>query len=290
MKMPDIAFFVREAFKGLRLHLAANIISALCIALAFISLSFLVGAWWNLEHILEVARSEAEIVLYLEEETSLEEAEVMSGHLQSQAGVLSTRVVTAEESMDRIQTLLGPGLEIMEVLEGYNPFSPSIEVGVDPEAAPAVVAAARALPGVEAVRDNEEILVPLANLTSTVRWMGTVASLTVALISLALVSHIVRLGISARREEMQTLRLMGASEGFVSVPFILEGAILGGLGAVTSLLTITIAGPGIYRLLHTSLPFMPLVAWENLFTALVYIVLVLGLAAGTLGGLISLRS
>ncbi len=290
MRMPDVGFFVREAFKGLRLHLTANIISVLCIALAFLSLSFLVGAWSNMEHILEVARAEAEIVLYLTEESSIEEAEAVSDVLMSQEGVLSTRIVTAEESLERIQSLIGPGLDIMEVLEGYNPFTPSVEVGVEPEVVVEVAAAARALPGVDAVRDNEEILGPLANLTQTVRWMGMVTTLAVALISLALVSHIVRLGIAARREEMRTLRLMGASEWFVSLPFVLEGAILGGLGAVTSLVTITAAGPGIYRLVHTSLPFMPLVAWESLFMLLVSIVLTLGFVAGILGGLISLRT
>jgi cell division transport system permease protein len=286
----SVVFFIREAFKGLRLHPTANVVSALCIALALVSLSFLVGGWWNLEHILEVARSEAEIVVYLSDEVSPEHAEAFSESLLSQPGVLSSRVVTAEESLDRVQSLLGPSPDIMEILEGYNPFAPSIEVGVQPESAAGVAAAVRANPAVATVRDNEEILGPLSSLTTSVRWMGVVASLSVGLVCLALVSHIVRLGISARSEEMHTLRLMGASEWFVSVPFIVEGAILGGVGALTALLCVALAGPGIYRLLGASLPFMPLVEWESLISLLAAIVLVLGLAAGTMGSLISLRS
>jgi hypothetical protein len=59
---------------------------------------------------------------------------------------------------------------------------------------------------------------------------------------------------------------------------------------LTALLCVALAGPGIYRLLGASLPFMPLVEWESLISLLAAIVLVLGLVAGTLGSLISLRS
>lgn len=290
MRFADLSFFIREAFRGIRLQRTSNIVSAACIALAFVSLSLVVGFWANMEHMLDAARSEAEIVIYLAEDATTADADAVSDVLASHPAVWSLKIVTPEETFIRVEQLLGPGLDLTEVLEGFNPFSPSLEVGVSPEDAAEVAGIARGLPRVEVVRDNEEILGRLASLTSVVRWLGAVATLTVVLITLALVSHIIRLGISARREEMETLRLLGASESFLAAPFIIEGAVLGASGAVICLLAISGAGPWLYGLLNSSLPFIPLVSPSGLFRLLASAVSALGLTAGILGSLISVRS
>ncbi len=290
MRLADLSFFVREAFRGMRLQRTSNIVSAACIALAFVSLSLVVGFWANMEYMLEAARSEAEIVIYLAEDATTADADALSDVLSSHPSVWSVQVVTPEETFIQVERLLGPGLNLGEVLEGFNPFSPSLEVGVSPEDAGEVAGMARGLGGVEAVRDNEEVLKRLASLTTAVRWVGAVAMLTVVLITLALVSHIIRLGISARREEMETLRLLGASESFLAMPFIIEGAVLGASGAVICLAVLGGAGPWLYGMLHASLPFIPLVSPAVLFRLLASAISILGLTAGILGSLISVRS
>ncbi len=290
MKGLDIRFFVVEAFRSLRLHLAANAISVICIALALLTLGCLIGAWWNLEHLLGVANADAQIVVYLTDGSTTRDAEILAELLASQAGVDETRVVGSEESMNRVEALLGTGFDLAELLEGQNPFPPSVEVSVTPEEGTRIARFARGLRGVDLIRDNEEILAPLANLTRAVRWMGLVASVAVAVMVLALASHMVRLGISARREEMETLRLMGASEGFVSAPFLLEGGLVGGLGSVTAIVILAFVSPRLYALMHSSLPFLPLLPWADVFQRLSPVLLALGIASGTLGGLVSLKS
>jgi len=288
--MRDPLFFLREAAKGLSLHPGANIVSVICIALALLSLTLVVAGGTNLDHALEVTRGEAEIVVYLAEDIGLDEARALGTRLVEESGARHHNVVTPEETVDRIEALLGSDFDILEILEGFNPFTMSLEVSVDADEAALVAARARTLPGVEVVRDNEEILAPLAALANVARWLGLVASVAVAAITLILVSHIVRLGISARREEIETLRLLGASEWFVSIPFLLEGAILGGLGASACLLTLFFGGPVAYGALRTAMPFMPLVPWDHLLTGLISVTAGLGLVSGTLGAAVALRS
>lgn len=290
MSLADLPFFLREAIKGLKFHWTANVISVVCIFLALLSLSFLVTGWANLEHLLERARDEAEIVVYLREEATSDEAESLAAQLLTRPGVETADPVTPEETASRIQDLLGSEIDILEVLEGQNPFTYSVAVGVTPEQAPEVARFAMGLPGVEAVRDNEEILTPLARITALVRWAGTVVTLAVGLVSVALVSHIVRLGISARQREIETFRLLGASEWFVSTPFILEGALLGLAGSALCLATTVLAGPALYELLETSLPFFPLADWGSVLGSLSLLVLALGFGAGILGAAVSLRT
>jgi cell division transport system permease protein len=285
-----LGYFTGEALRALRLHAVANLVSVACVTLALLTLSFFLGAWWNLEHLLEVARAESQIVVYLYEGTTEEDAIALAGSLAEGPGVHGTRVVTGEESLSRIQAMLGSGIDMAGILEGYNPFPPSVEVSVLPERAREIAAFARNLRGVDAVRDNEEILQPLARLTRAIRWIGTVASLAVVTAVLALVSHMVRLGIAARRQDMETLRLMGASEWFLAAPFLLEGVAIGALGGLLSLAAVAILWPGAYGLVGSSLPFLPLLDWAEVFWRLGPLLLCLGLASGLLGSVISLKS
>jgi len=286
----QILFFLREALRSLRLHAAANVISVVCISLALISLSFIVGTWSNLEHILDSLRTEAEIVVYLREDISHDGARDVSEVMASHDGVLNTRVVTPDETVTRIENLLGIEFDILDMLDGYNPFTYSIEVGVDPVHAAGVASFAAELRGVDGVRDNEQILEPLARITTAARWIGGVLTLAVGAVSVVLVSHIVRLGIAARSEEIETLRLLGASEGFVAIPFILEGALLGALGSAFCLALLTAAGPSIYQLIQSALPFMPLLPAGVLFGQLATLIVGIGVGAGIFGSLVSVRS
>ncbi len=290
MRLSDLPFFIGEAVKGLRLHRSANVISVLCIALALISLSFLLGTWSNLEHILEVARGEAEIVVYLNERVDRPQAENLKTDILALSGADRASIISPEETLDRMEALLGPDLDILDLLEGYNPFTLSLEVGVTPEAAPEVARVARRLPGVDLVRDNEEILAPLARIITVVRWLGLAALIAVVLTILVLVSHLIRLGMVARREEIETLRLLGASETFVAFPFVLEGLILGLGGAAISIFLIGVIGTWGYDLLRSILPFMPWVRWEALFSPIALILGVLGLVSGFLGAAVALRA
>jgi len=285
-----MGYFIAEALRALRLHAVANLVSVACVTLALLTLSFFLGAWWNLEHLLEIARAESQIVVYLYEDATEEDALALAGILAESPGVHDTRVVTGEESLSRIQAMLGSGIDMVEILEGYNPFPPSLEVSVLPERAREIAAFARNLRGVDAVRDNEEILEPLARVTRAVRWIGTVASLAVVTAVLALVSHMVRLGISARRQDMETLRLMGASEWFLAAPFLLEGVAIGALGGLCSLAAVALLWPGAYGLIGGSLPFLPLLEWTGVFWRLGPLLLGLGLVSGLLGSVISLGS
>ncbi len=290
LHLSEFPFFFREAGKALKLHPASNAISVACISLALLCLGFLVGAGINAERVLDAARAEAEIVIYLSSHASLDDANELLAILKSDPSVTSTRVVTPEESMDRVESILGKGFNLFDLMDDYNPFALAIEVGVLPESAPLVAGTARDLPGVDAVRDNEEVLAPLASITRVARWIGAVVTLAVILVTLVLVSHIVRLSISARSDEMETLRLLGASEWFVSVPFLMEGALLGGMGSLSCLVVSLAAGPGLYGLLQTSLPFLPWVSWVSVFGSIFLVVLPLGILAGTLGSIVALRT
>jgi len=188
-----------------------------------------------------------------------------------------------------MQELLDTEAGLLQAFDGFNPFASFFEVRVVPEQAAQVAEAAASLPGVERVRDNKEVLSRLVSLTWAVKWVGAVVTIAVGVVVMVVISNIVRLGIYSRREEIEIIKLLGASEWFVATPFILEGTIIGGLGGLISILTLLGLYPGLYALLHRSLPFVPFIHWSATLKPLSLIVVALGICFGGLGSTFSVR-
>ena len=280
---------IREAALALKANRGPNLLSLISIALCVLMLGFFIIVWRNMLYLVELVRAEAEITVYLADSISPEQLGFIVTRLSSEPGVAAVEHVTREQALARMKEMLGVEAGLLEAFEGLNPFSAYLEVRVDPQKAGVIAPMVSAMSGVENVRENHEVLERLLALTRLAQWAGITLTIGTALVSVVVVSHIVRLGIHSRRDEIETLRLLGASEGFVKRPFLVEGAALGLGGA---LLAILFAVPA-YRLtalaLTGSLPFLPPVPSGNALAASSLSMAVLGFSCGILGSLIALR-
>lgn len=231
-RLEDQAFPFREALLAIKLNPDSNLLSVASIALCLILLGFFIAGWQNLGHLVQMVRSEAEITVYMEDRAGEEEIGSAAAMLASQPGVLEVNRVTKEQALARMRDLLGKEADILEAFEGVNPFAAYLEVRVVPEYATVVAETAAHFPGVEMVRENREVLARLVSLSRAMVWVGVAVAAATGTAAMVIISHIVRLGIHARREKIETLRLLGATEWLVQAPFVAEGAILGGFGGL----------------------------------------------------------
>ena len=121
-----------------------------------------------------------------------------------------------------------------------NPFPASVEVRVRPEAerdgrAETVVRQVAALPGVADVRYDREWLARLASGLDAVRGAGLALALLMAIAAALTVAAVVRLGLHARRDEIEIMNLVGSPMTFIRGPFVAEGLLQGGIGALLAL-------------------------------------------------------
>ncbi|BDG62434.1 cell division protein FtsX [Caldinitratiruptor microaerophilus] len=285
----DLTFPVREALLSIRLGGAVHALSVASIALSLFLVGLFTAAWLNLDHLVGLVRARAEITVYLKDGAPESAVESVRATLATRPGVRGVRRVSREEALAEMREVLGPEAAILAELEGANPFAAYLAVRVEPEAAPAVAAAAAGLPAVEYVQDNRELIGRLASLSrvATTAGLGLVAAAGV--VALVVVSHVVRLSIHARRDEIETLRLIGASEGFVALPFLLEGVLTGGAGGALAALGLAGLLPLVGAALARTLPFLPLVPWAPVWVASAAVTVALGLLCGGLGSGIALR-
>ena len=290
-RMENVVHHLRETVVLFGTNKVSNLLSLLSTTLVFLFLGLILVGWRASAHWVALIRSEAEIQVFLAVDAGGTQYETARTQLLAIPGVEQVETVSADEAQTRMASLLGGEAGVLSHLE-KNPFRPFLEVRIRLDAAQSVAEAAAKLADVETVRDNREVLDSLIRIEQALRVAGLVFGGAVALFTLVLLSHITRVGVVHNREQIRTLRLLGAPEGHVSAPFFLLGLLLGAGGGV---LAAGILSAGL-RILPGAgsdpIPFLPLPGVDVLARGLLSVLAGTGATLGVLGtasGLVSAR-
>ena len=285
----NIGYYLKETKTIIRLNLLSNILSLFSTGLIFFILAMVISGWWVSSEVIEVIQGEAEINVYFEESLDGVDALQLAKEIKDIEGVREVRVVGQEEAYGRMVEILGEEARVLEFFDD-NPFSPFIEVKIYLDQINPVLEKVVPIKGIEHVRDNREILDRLHNFARVLKLLGYLAVVAVGISTLVIISHMIRLGIYNNREQINTLRLLGAPEAFIAFPFLLVGVLLTlGGGLVASAMS-AFALKQVYAQMAGPLPFIPLPPLEIILGELVLLVTVLSASLGVVGSLLGLSS
>jgi cell division transport system permease protein len=214
-----------------------SLVSVLTIGLAlFLGASFLLGLA-GARALLTSWGAQASVTLYLDRAATDEQARALAHRLRAEEPEADVVYVDRAQALRRLRADLG---DLAGSLDGLveNPLPPTIEI--TPRGAPAAVVrmlAARLsqVPLVADVDFGREWLDKLEALGRGLKTFGAGALLAVLGAALLVVANTIRLAVYARRDEIEIMKLVGATDGYVRVPFLLEGAMQGVLGAAFAL-------------------------------------------------------
>jgi cell division transport system permease protein len=231
-----------------------------------------------------------QVTVYLEDRLEPRVRESLENRLRDDPAVASLAYVSRELALERFRAMFRDLSSLPEDL-GENPFPASIEVNLRPErqSPGEVERLAKAFGDVPGVREIQYDLLWIERLSTGVRLVRAVGAFLGGVLVLAAVftiSNVIRLTIYAREDELDIMRLVGATRAYVKGPFVTEGVIQGGLGGLVASLLLWTALSWLSGNLATSdlLPRATLTLSPEIGAVLV----VLGMAVGLAGSLISL--
>jgi cell division transport system permease protein len=208
--------------------------------------------------------------------------------LEANRLVASVDFVSKAEALERMRKLTP---EIVKNLP-TNPLPDAFEVkahdGADVKAISASLRGSSLPPGVEKIRDGEEVS---DRVVSVAKWMSgsfAVATLVLLISSALLIANTIRLSIFSRRREIEVMKLVGATNWFVRGPFMLEGLICGLFGSVAAVLLLLLGKAVVMSRLGEHIETdSGVAAWS--FTTISLIIVLVGLTVGAVGSGITLR-
>jgi len=282
------------AWNGLKRNRLATIAATVTMTLMLLVLASVLVIRAGLDAALTYADSKIEVVAYLKTSVDAEKAAQVEAQIADIPGVRDTTYISADEALAAFrQRLAERGEPDLTGNLGFNPLPASIEVALDSPLDTARVADALttidAASSISRVIDGRAVAESLTAITSGLRIAGLIVLLGFTGAVLAVVVNALRLAALARSDEIEIMRLVGASVTWIRLPFIIEGVAIGLIGALITLFVFGILSAGIGALMLNLFRVLPLETSAILAGQVAISVLLAGIGLGALGALLSLR-
>lgn len=240
--MTVVGYAFEEAWASLRRSGKSAVISIGTIAIAFVTLGGFLLASVNVQRALDRWLEAAELSVYLVEAVTDETRARLEAYLEAQPAVVAVEFISKSDALERFRADF-PELSDVTSSLSDNPFPASFEVRLRTGQSAGALAdeLARGVAereGVSDVRYDRRWLARLIVIVTGARVAGAVAAGVLMLGAAFTVAAVVRLSLHARRDELEIMQLVGAPFSYIRGPFIVEGLLLGGIGAAVAVAAI----------------------------------------------------
>jgi cell division transport system permease protein len=234
-----LRYFLNVTKNNLWQFRTRNIFSVTIICLSFLTVGIFLSLSNNLRATARELSSNMSIAFYLEEGLSETAVDAIRQETSRPAFVESVRLVPPDEAMERFRASFPDLADVAAGLKG-NPFPPALEVRINAKASAskevvAFVEGMRKRPGVTDVMFNQDWVEKMQGFSRLAGAIGGFLGGILILTSFFIISNVVKLNVFARKNEIEILRMVGATNLFIRIPFWLEGITLGLLGSLLSL-------------------------------------------------------
>lgn len=291
MKLRTFSYFVKEAFKSMRRNGLMTLASISTVALSLFMLGVFLCGVVNLNNMAASLETQVQLSVYLKDDLTTNQIMETGKAVKSQPHIKELKFVTKDQALQDFKSRLGDDQkQMIDSLEGVNPLPNSYIVTFEnPQDVKLAAKELATVPGVESVHYGQDVVDELFKITQIIRIGGIVLIAFLAAATLFIISNTIRLTVFARRKEIAIMKYVGATNGFIRWPFVIEGMLLGCIGGLIAVACTWEFYYFITSEIEQSLAFFPLVPMFPIFYQLAVALLIIGIFVGAIGSAISLR-
>ena len=287
--------FVIFSFKRAWQGFWRNALMSLAATATMVLMLLLLAGFWiintGLLAGLQYTESKVNVVAYLTNTTTERQLEDLIARVEQMPEVTAVDHVSRDEALERFrETRAMQGDEDLTRYLDSNPLQASLEISLrQAERYATVRNRLMAEDVVETVINQVDLVDRVLTVTRVLQTAGAVVLSVIGLIVLFIIVNTIRLAVVARAEEIEIMRLVGASDAFIRWPFVVEGALVGLLGAALALGVLYAAGDHLSSFMFDFFRVVPL-QLGNLARDVTTLVLATGVGLGILGSWVSVRT
>jgi cell division transport system permease protein len=252
-----VAFTLKQAVQGLWRNRVMSFAAAATMAMMLLLLAGLVIVLTVMQLGAVYIEGKVEVRAQLSDGVSQQRVDALTAQLRSLPEVASVGYISKEQALEefRLQRAQAQEDDLSQYV-GFNPFPAQLTIKLqDPKQASEVHQTLDGAVGVVAkVLDDQSDIDKLINLIATLRTVGVVVLGVVGLAVLLIVVNAIRMALMSRAEEIEIMRLVGASDRFIRWPFVVEGLLVGLLAAAVTLGLLTLGSDIISQLVSAAIP------------------------------------
>lgn len=239
-----IPLYFRHALRDIGKNRFVNAVSVITIALSVIITCSFILFFINASDILTLWKKGVRIMAYLYQDVPAEKIPEIQKKISGMYSVEDVRFISKEEAFDVLKQQMKRQSSLLENLK-ENPLPNAFEIRMTAssqtwEKIENLASRIQSIPQIEEVEYGQRWLARFSYIINLFKLSGYVLGILFSVASVFIVANTVRLVLYSRRDEIEIMRLVGASDRFVKVPFYIEGVILGALGGIIGLIVLFI--------------------------------------------------
>ncbi len=296
MRISTLRYTIKQGLKNIVHNKMFSFASIATMAACIFLFGVFYSLMTNFTYIVEKAEEGVAVVVFFDEDATDTQIRNIKTQLESRDDVLEVKYVDAEMAWEEFaKDYFGEDSDAAEGFED-NPLANSDNYEVymkNVESQAELVEFAEGLTGVRKVNKSEIVADALSNVNRLLAYISAAIVSILLIVAIFLISNTVTMGITVRREEIAIMKYIGAKDSFVRAPFILEGMIIGIVGAVIPLIVLYFAYEKTvsfimtkFTVLNNILDFLPV---TDVYKTLLPVGLLLGVGIGFVGSMVTIR-
>lgn len=297
MRISTVGYSMKQGVKNIGRNKMFSIASVATMAACIFLFGLFYAIVMNFNYIVEKAEEGVAITVFFDDDATEREKEDIGEKLEKAEGVLKVKYVSADEAWDKFKDdYFGESGELAEGFKNDNPLANSDNYEVymaDVSKQKDVVSYAETLDGVRKVNKSDVVAKTLTSVNKLVGYISIAIIAILLAVSIFLISNTVTMGITVRREEIAIMKYIGAKDGFVRAPFVIEGLLIGVVGALIPLVLLYFMYDKAvayvmtrFSLLNNIIDFLPV---AHVYRTLLPVGIALGVGIGFVGSFFTIR-
>ncbi len=236
-KSSNFKYFVSEGCKSYTKNGLMSLASTIIVVASLMVLGIYLLFSMNINSVAKQLESECEIRAYVNEKIDADSLEMqdMENIIKSIENVDDVDFYSKEKALEEYREELGDEASVLDGLEGDNPLRDSFKITLyDLELAGETAKAISKVDGIAKVNDNQTSMNKLVNVTKVIKNISFWFMLFLSAIAIFIISNTIKITLFARRRDINIMKYLGATNSFISWPYIIEGVVIGMVGAAIS--------------------------------------------------------
>ena len=288
MKYNILGYLIGEGFSNVFKNKKSTGASLMIMCATMIIFGVFLILGENINHFVKEVESAQGIQVFVKNEATQEQVEELGEKIRAVEGVSTTEFVSKEEALNQMKERFGDKQDLLEGYEGENNiFTASYVVTLtDLNMSKDVQNQIQTFENAKKITSKDETVTTLIDLANGIKIVTGVILVLLVVISIFIIANTIKLTVHARRKEISIMKYVGATNGFIRWPFIVEGMIIGILASSISIVIVGIAYTLIAEQMVNSqfmqVINMSLISFGDMFNSIIFVYMLLGIGIGAI--------
>ncbi len=287
----NLKYFVTQGVKGLLANSLMTLASIGIVIASLVIFGIFVLFGLNINSVGDQIKDQCEINVYMPNTMNRDDVRAIGSQLSEIEYVKEAQLYTKEERLQNYKDGIHQDqAEVITTLEADNPLRDAYVLSLtDVRKANEVAIAASKIQGVEEVTNRQDLIKTILSITNTIKHVSIWLMIILAAISVFIISNTIKLGMFSRRKEINIMKFVGATNWFIRWPFIIEGMLLGAVGAAISSVVVMLGYGSIFGSLQEFMGNIKLLEAADVANIIVIGFSIMGIGIGMAGSAMSIR-